>query len=86
MRTPGVPSEPAHNALPGCAGGGTVEGAPLQGAGAFICTKAGSARPAGVGLLPLGGLAGKPPDAGMTGLPEGCPSGVCVEGGSGREG
>lgn len=46
-----------------------------RGLGAFICNEAGNAKPAGVGPPPLGGLAGKPPDAGMTGLPEGCPSG-----------
>lgn len=41
----------------------------------FISAEAGSARPAGAPPPPLGRLAGNPPDAGLTGLPERCPVG-----------
>lgn len=55
--------------------GAPPRGAPLQGAGGPYLCGGGSARPAGAQPPPLGDLAGKPPDAELTGLPERGPVG-----------
>lgn len=48
-------------------------GAPLQGAvGLYLC-RGRQCQASRCSALPLGGLAGKPPDVGTTGLPERCP-------------
>lgn len=47
----------------------------LRRGSSFISAEAGSARPAGAPPPPLRRLAGNPPDAGLTGLPERCPWG-----------
>lgn len=63
--------EPAVGPVLG-AGGDTLRRSQQRGMGSFMSAEGSNARPAGAQSPPLGSLAGKPPDAEMTGPPEGC--------------
>lgn len=69
------PSEPAHNALPGCAGGGTAEGDSTAGGWGAVSLWRQACQASRCSAPTPWDPAGKPPDAEMTGLSEQCPTG-----------
>lgn len=72
---PGVPARASSRPRLGCRWR-HPEKVSVKGGGSFMSAGGHSARPAGALSPPLGSLAGKPPDAEMTGPPEGCPVGA----------
>lgn len=74
---PGVPARASTRARLGCRWR-HPEKVSAKGDGEFYVFEGSNARPAGAQSPPLGSLAGKPPDAEMTGPPEGCQWGVAI--------